>query len=108
VTHVWIETRPAIAVENDRRPLPKRLKPQETWETWIELGRLPVGLLTEELPTLVRVRLSTGEIVCGVWNESVPHSGWIPGEPAAGHDDPGVGETNPLSAPRKRPWWKFW
>src|SRR5687767_5601792 len=59
VTHIWIEAIPKVYVENRRRPLPKRLKPQETWETWIELLQLPHDILNEKLPTLVRARLST-------------------------------------------------
>jgi serine/threonine protein kinase len=124
VTHVWIETNPKIYFENNRRPLPKRLKPQETWETWIEFWELPRDLLNEDLPTLVRARLSTGEILRGIRNESVPESGWIPGEPvvenldpvaATTHDlpfgedlDPVAATTHDLPVPKKRPWWKFW
>ena len=108
VTHVWIETSPKIYVENGRRPLPKRLKPQETWETWIEFWQLPHDILNEKLPSLVRARLSTGEILCGIQNESIPESGWIPGESVVENIDPGIVVTHNLPAPKKRPWWKFW
>ena len=66
VTHVWVETTPRVFAENDRRPLPKRLRPQETWETWVHLDQLPAGVPTDRLPGLVRARLSTGEVLCGV------------------------------------------
>jgi serine/threonine protein kinase len=54
VTHVWIETDRQIHLSNKRRPLPKRLKPQETWETWIELLEIPADFVNETLPTLAR------------------------------------------------------
>jgi serine/threonine protein kinase len=107
VTHIWVEADPKTYIENPRRPLPKRLKPQETWETWIELGQLPNDLVNENLPSLVRARLSTGEVLCGVRNESVPESGWIPGAPVA-EDGPGDTETTQtLPPPNERPWWKL-
>ena len=108
VTHVWIETSPKIHIENPRRPLPKRLRPQETWETWIELRQLPEDILNEKLPTLVRARLSTGAVLCGVENASVPESGWIPGEPVVKNANTGIMATYHPPAPKKQPWWKIW
>jgi serine/threonine-protein kinase len=108
ITHIWIEARPKVYVDNPRRPLPKRLKPQETWETWIEVWGLSKELLTEDLPTLARARLSTGDIIHSIPNESVPDSGWIPGE----SDNNTIGPEQPPShhqlSPRTRPWWRFW
>jgi len=43
-------------------PLPKRLKPDETWETWIEAHRLPTWVHKDPY-NLVRARLSTGTVV---------------------------------------------
>lgn len=107
VTHVWIEGPPKVYAENPRRPLPKRLKPQETWETWIELGSMPRELLTRDLPWLARARLSTGEVVCGVPNESVPESGWVPGEPDADTTRPAP-PPGGHPPPTSRPWWRLW
>jgi serine/threonine protein kinase len=108
VTHVWIDTNPKVYVENIKRPLPKRLKPQETWETWIELREIPHGLLKEKLATLARARLSTGEIVCGIENKSVPKSGWIPGGRVIEGEDTDTRVMQDLPSPKKRPWWKLW
>ena len=80
VTHIWIEAQPRIHVLNDRRPLPKRLKPQETWETWIELWDLPSELLNDRIYSLVRARLSTGMVVESKKNEDVPEQGYVPGQ----------------------------
>lgn len=44
VTHVWIEGDNQIPVLNPSRPLPRRLTPEEPWETWIEVERLPISI----------------------------------------------------------------
>ena len=81
VTHVW------FALENDEvhakvsdRPLPKRLEPDETWETWVEADRLPADL-GEKIFTLGRARLSSGPIVKSRKNKTVPSEGSVPGGP---------------------------
>jgi serine/threonine protein kinase len=118
LTHVWIEAEPKIHVVNEKRPLPKRLKPQETWETWVELWQIPSQLLRGPFQTLVRAKLSNGEIISAVLNENVPEYGFVPG----GHPADANAET-PLPpgsverfsterdegvVPRNRPWWRFW
>jgi serine/threonine protein kinase len=110
VTHIWVEAEPRIHVMNDKRPLPKRLKPQETWETWIALQELPPQLLLEDrLHTHVRARLSTGEIISADINESVPEEGFIPGAtPAAAEQGPSASSREETKAPKRRAWWKFW
>jgi hypothetical protein len=108
ITHIWIEAQPKVYVENPRRPLPKRLKPQETWETWIEVWNLPQELLAKELLRLPRARLSTGEIVHSVPNESVPETGWIPGEPEQDRNFPEQLPPHDDPSPKRRSRWKFW
>jgi hypothetical protein len=108
VTRIWVEADPKIYVENPRRPLPKRLKPQETWETWIDLWQLPRGLIYDDLPTLVRARLSIGEVLGGVRNESIPDSGWIPGESITENLARETVETHDPPPPPNRPWWRLW
>ena len=49
VTHVWFETTPRLDVLNPDRPLPKRLKLDEQWATWIPVSQVP---LTEPLSEL--------------------------------------------------------
>ena len=81
ITHVWIESDPKVFATNEDRPLPKRLKPHETWETWVPLYRVPSAYQGEELFRRARARLSTGEVVHSVKNESVPEMGSVPGGP---------------------------
>jgi serine/threonine-protein kinase len=117
ITHVWLETRPAVHVVNPERPLPKRLRPQETWETWVDLGQLPTELLSSaETYALARARLSTGCVVHSVRGENVPEMGFVPGGPAAQFReavaDRNARETtapaDTASPKSKRKWWKFW
>jgi hypothetical protein len=77
VTHVWFATEPEVAALPTDRPLPKRLKPDETWETWVEADRLPA--LGERLFTLGRARLSTKKVIWSRKNEHVPSAGTVPG-----------------------------
>ena len=78
ITHVWIDCEPKIHVINPSRPLPKRLKPDETWATWIELSRIPT--ISQENPyTLARAKLSSGSVVKSTKNENVPEEGTVPG-----------------------------
>lgn len=81
LTHVWMATTPATFPETPDRPLPKRLRPQESWETWIPLSQLPAMKADEDLNRLGRARLSTGVVAESVANESVPPSGSVPGGP---------------------------
>jgi serine/threonine protein kinase len=118
VTHVWLEADRQVHVTNARRPLPKRLRPQESWETWIEFWQLPPAWAAAPSFERVRVRLSTGEEISGVRNTSVPERGFIPGEPVAAAEaadlspnraaSPVLQRGNADPAARARPWWKFW
>ena len=78
VTHVWIESGNEIPVLNLSRPLPRRLRPEETWETWIEVERLPIPV-REDAFKLARVRLSNGRIIKSKKNENVPIAGYVAG-----------------------------
>jgi hypothetical protein len=78
VTHVWIEGDNQIPVLNPSRPLPRRLKLEETWETWIEVDHLPISI-REDAFTLARVRLSNDRIIKSKKNENVPSAGYVPG-----------------------------
>ena len=78
VTHVWIATSPEVHVIQRDRPLPKRLKPQETWETWIRVDQVP-ATERDTVFDLARARLSTGEIVRSRRNDGVPSYGTVPG-----------------------------
>jgi serine/threonine protein kinase len=118
VTHIWLDVEEPVHVVNQLRPLPKRLRPQESWETWIEFWQLPLAWLAAPTFDRVRVRLSTGEVIFAVRNTNVPAQGFIPGDsttnsgaatptlPASGSPAIPAGEAAP--APRARPWWRFW
>jgi hypothetical protein len=80
ITHVWFALDPQIHALIPDRPLPKRLKPDETWETWVEADRLPSDL-GEKIFTLGRVRLSNGREVKSRKNKRVPSQGTVPGGP---------------------------
>jgi hypothetical protein len=56
-THVWFAGDPEIHVLNPQRVLPRRLRPDESWETWIEARLLPTSV-RDTAHTLARVRLS--------------------------------------------------
>ena len=78
VTHVWFETAPPVYVIQPDRPLPKRLKPQETWETWLRVDSLDSR---QDVFVLARARLSTGIVVSSLKNVDVPLYGSVPGGP---------------------------
>jgi hypothetical protein len=78
VTHVWFDATPQVPALPPQRPLPKRLKPDEPWETWVECSRLPADVQGSPF-TRARVRLSTGQVVKSKENKDVPAAGWIPG-----------------------------
>jgi hypothetical protein len=78
VTHVWIESTPKAHVIHPMRPLPARLRPRESWETWVYFDQLP-AIATEDAYGLARVRLSTGEVIESTHNAQVPDFGYVPG-----------------------------
>jgi len=84
--HVWFAIEPEVHAHAIDRPLPKRLRPDESWETWVEADRLPSGL-GESLFNLGRARLSTGRVVKSRKNKNVPAQGAVTG--GAIHDGPG-------------------
>ncbi len=40
ITHVWFDAAPPVHLLLPERPLPKRLLPDETWESWIAATEL--------------------------------------------------------------------
>jgi hypothetical protein len=80
ITHVWFESEPRVHALQSDRPLPKRLKPDETWETWVEVYKLAMAI--HEAPyERARARLSTGEIIQSRQNDDVIDQGYVPGGP---------------------------
>jgi hypothetical protein len=76
ITHVWFVTRTGrVDVINADRPLPRRLVPDETWETWVRLSAIDAP----DPYTAARVRLSTGDEIESRRNPSVQPAGHVPG-----------------------------
>jgi len=80
ITHVYLECGEQIQALHRDRLLPKRLRPDESWETWVEVERVPSSLQGTAY-TLGRARLSSGKILKSVENKNVPSAGTIPGGP---------------------------
>ncbi len=78
ITHVWFETDPQVHVMQPKRPLPKRLKPDESWETWIPVTALPIKD-EKRVFTLGRVRLSNDVVVKSKKRRHVPSAGFTAG-----------------------------
>jgi hypothetical protein len=78
VTHVYVDTEPQVSATPAQRPLPVRLEPDATWETWIPLSEIPQAEVSS-VHDRGRVRLSTGRVAKSKHDSSVPESGWVPG-----------------------------
>jgi hypothetical protein len=76
VTHVWFDAEPRVDVLLTERPLPARLRPDESWEAWVEAGKLAHVPHPE---TQARVRLSSGTEVKSRAGTNVPRTGFVPG-----------------------------
>ena len=80
ITHLYFQdsnNRQIPVIQKDR-PLPKRLKPDETWETWIRVELIPQSLRTDPYRR-ARLRLSTGKVIKSRINKNVPQMGEVPG-----------------------------
>ena len=76
VVRVWIASLPTI--EALSQPLPKRLKTEESWETWVPISALSAF----DLPyaeVRARVRLSNGKEFRSRPNAKVAPVGYVPG-----------------------------
>ena len=78
ITHVWFETPSKLYFQNPLRPLPKRLKVDEPWATWVPVETLD-GITESDVYKLARVRTSNGKVFKSKFNKSVPAYGPIPG-----------------------------
>ena len=87
ITHVWLASEPTVHAVPPERRLPKRLKPDEVWETWIEEFRVPEAFRGSPAFRLGRVRLSTGRIIESKENKDVPRHGHVPGGPVTSYPD---------------------
>jgi hypothetical protein len=94
ITHVWFDCPGKVHVLQGERPLPKRLKADETWETWIRADALPATLSIEDACCKARVLLSTGKVFNSKRNKTVPDVGSVPGGELG---DRGVTELRPVA-----------
>ena len=78
ITHVWVANDNEIHILNPARPLPRLLKPEESWETWIPVTHLPEKI-RENAYSLARVRLSDDKVFHSVRNRNIPAAGFVPG-----------------------------
>lgn len=78
VTHVWMACSTQIHVLNVMRPLPHRLEPDASWETWIQVSVLPESCRDNAFK-LARVRLSDSKVLRSQKNLNVPAAGFVPG-----------------------------
>lgn len=76
ITHIWFDTNPQVDIINLDRPLPARLRPDQTFETWKLVSEVPDVAHVERL---VRVQLSSGKIVKSRLNKKVRPSGHVAG-----------------------------
>ena len=79
ITHVWFALSEKFPVLRSERPLPRRLKADETWETWIEISKLPSKLNERTIFKSARVRTSNGTVFRSKYNKHVPNFGTVPG-----------------------------
>ncbi|WP_165742357.1 hypothetical protein [Candidatus Thiosymbion oneisti] len=79
ITHVWLESIPKTHLMRNERPLPARLRPLQTWETWVEETSIPTQYRKSPFE-LDRVRLSGGETFKSKENVTVPERGYVAGQ----------------------------
>lgn len=78
VTHVWLDTAPPLDSNRPERRLPRRLQPDETWETSLFLDGMPEPAPRDPIP-LARARLSSGRTLRARLKPRVSPVGSVPG-----------------------------
>lgn len=96
VTHVWFDVEPRVDVLLPERPLPVRLRPDESWEAWVEAAKV---MSVPNPETRARVRLSSGRVIKSRRNRDVPPMGFVPGGETAFASGAVRNPGNPLSGP---------
>jgi hypothetical protein len=79
ITHIWFATEPQVHIINSARPLPARLRLDETFETWIPAAEVPDVPDAPDVERLGRVQLSNGKVIKSRLNKKVPPVGNIAG-----------------------------
>lgn len=76
VAHIWFATEPRVDVLNQERPLPARLRLDETFETWIPVSAVPA---VRHVGSNVRVRLSNDKVIKSKLDKHIPPLGYVAG-----------------------------
>jgi hypothetical protein len=81
VTHVWYEDKGYyLPIHQPSRPLPVRLEIDQSWETWIEVAKIP-QTTSDTIYQNFRARISTGTTFRSEANPNIPTFGKVPGGP---------------------------
>jgi hypothetical protein len=80
VTHIWFIHKPEIYIEQSGRILPKRLKPYESWETWMEVDSLPADIVKRPYRK-AKICLSNNQEIRSRRKFKVQGRGVVPGGP---------------------------
>jgi len=81
LTHIWYEDEDHhIPIMQASRPLPIRLDVDQSWETWINVYKIPEANRFSAFESF-RARISTGTIFKSEANLDVPPYGFVPGGP---------------------------
>ena len=76
VTHVWYEGSRRVDIIQPQRPLPRLLRPNQSWETWVRVMDIPDD---PDPFRNFRVRLSTDEVFESEERRDVEGMGFVPG-----------------------------
>ena len=79
ITNIWFNSNPKVHVIRNDRVLPKKLKPNETWDTWLPVNKLP-SAYHPYVFKMVRVRLSNGSLAYSEENLTHPEKEIVPAE----------------------------
>ena len=77
ITHVWFDTDPRVDILLPERPLPKRLRSDETWEVWASAADLVRASNVEQLGRVLVTGLK--KAVKSRRNTDVPPRGFVAG-----------------------------
>ena len=75
ITNVWFEAAPPVHLLLPERPLPKRLRPDETWEAWIPATELAHASDVERLGRVLITAKRHNRVVKSRPNTEVPPAG---------------------------------
>ena len=76
ITHVWYAGTRRVDILEPSRPLPRRLRPAESWETHVPVAAVPTDT---DLYRNFRVLLSTDQTFASEERRDVPPQGFVPG-----------------------------